>query len=166
MNLYNEDTETAICGSYKYIIIAQNAYALEDLWQNIKNKINVIPKNIVYVNQKLTYPPNTLLELAISENNIEIVKKLLEIGADPNIENYQGNSTLCSALDYSTTDMMELLLDPKSKGINGIPANPNITKNSTLIWAIRSNYISDIQESDIIYYNKCIELLPAGAPEG
>ena len=87
------------------------------------------------------------LHVAVKEGDIEVVKHLLDKGADPNIQGAFGETPLHVAVDRGYENIVKLLLE---KG-----ANPNIQSNegnTPLHLAVVSSF------ADIAY-----ELLKAGA---
>lgn len=71
--------------------------------------VNLLLKISAYVNEKLNVK---VLQCAISENNVEIVRLLLEAGADPN-ERYEKSdvSPLLSAISQDKPEIVRLLLE-------------------------------------------------------
>lgn len=53
----------------------------------------------------------TLLHRSIFKQNIDIITKLLKLGADPNIDNYNGNTSLHTSASMGYFEIVKLLLE-------------------------------------------------------
>lgn len=65
---------------------------------------------IVYGCNGLARPPDPPLHQAAFSGNMAVVRKLLDEGASPNLENYHGDTALHSALRGEHYDVAELLI--------------------------------------------------------
>ncbi len=89
--------------------------------QNIKSKNSMINK------QELS-AGNSALNMAIIQKDSAIVKLLLQYGADPNILNYDGRTSLMYAVEKESMDIVKNLLKYK--------ADPNKTHNKNRLNAL------------------------------
>jgi ankyrin repeat protein len=113
---------------------------------NIRKLIEslVLNNNVDYVRDVINYKEentgSTLLIEASKISNNYIVKMLLDIGADPNLQNNSGNTPLLFACNKGKFNAVKLLLS------NG--ADPNLQNNdgnSPITLAIRDNNIELIK---------------------
>jgi ankyrin repeat protein len=113
--------------------------------------------DFVYLNlislEDLEYP----LHIAMKTKNMEIIKLLLDNGADPNLSLGYGSSLLVNAVKENNTELVKLLLEKR--------ANPTVDENEPLKIAVKNNQteiasllllhgakISKIYSSPLIFY--------------
>uniref|UniRef100_A0A3B4AWA7 Uncharacterized protein n=1 Tax=Periophthalmus magnuspinnatus TaxID=409849 RepID=A0A3B4AWA7_9GOBI len=63
------------------------------------------------VNAKASQAGQTALMLAVSHGRLEMVRSLLECGADVNIQDDEGSTALMCASEHGRTEIVKLLLD-------------------------------------------------------
>jgi Ankyrin repeats (3 copies)/SAM domain (Sterile alpha motif)/Ankyrin repeat len=85
----------------------------------IKNFLNEYPEDINLCDKKLGW---TLLHMTIMCGHMLASQLLLQLGADPNAQNYHGKTPLLVAVDEDQAKLAKLLLRNNS--------NPNITEKS------------------------------------
>ncbi len=103
------------------ILLMPQLYSMDkSFWPNIIPELVAYYKNIDYLKKILSYGVDpdqstkygeTLLNLAIRQNNIEAVEVLLEYGADVNkINEFDSLSPLINAFDYYQNSRKEIIL--------------------------------------------------------
>ncbi|MCC5918730.1 MAG: ankyrin repeat domain-containing protein [Cryomorphaceae bacterium] len=112
--------------------------------QNVKKIIKICQKNPDLINEKDPYHGMSLLNFAIKTELYNSAKALLELGADPDFEDFYGNTPLTQAASiYETSDFVRLLInhgaDVNKVGVGVIskPENP-----TPLISAAKINFES------------------------
>ncbi|MCR4556007.1 MAG: ankyrin repeat domain-containing protein [Alphaproteobacteria bacterium] len=106
--------------------IRQNSLdSVESLYsQQIQSRENTEPLSIEWVKQRIDEglindavdeSGNTLLHVAVTNNNIEIIEFLLKNNADLNIKNEVGNTALHNAVMQENLSIVSLLLEHKAK---------------------------------------------------
>ncbi len=84
-------------------------------YKNLKNTIKAILDNNGDPNFILESSGDSILHLAISNNNLEVVKILLEKGANPIVINKEGVTTIELALKHSSTEIYRILIEESNK---------------------------------------------------
>lgn len=106
--------------------IRQNSLdSVESLYsQQVQFRENTEPLSIEWVNQRIDEglindavdeSGNTLLHVAVTDNNIEIIEFLLKNNADLNIKNEVGNTALHNAVMQENLSIVSLLLEHKAR---------------------------------------------------
>ena len=88
-------------------------------------------------NMKMKHPNWTILGKAAAYGHIDVVKLLLNKGADPNMENLNGLTPLHRAAYHGTRDMVKLLLDNGAE-----PDRADRDGRTPLHWAALREYDS------------------------
>jgi len=81
--------------------------------QNIEKINQLIQTDYNYINEPLFFS-KTPLQVAIENDNVDVVRRLLEVRADPNIYGV-GNPPLHEAVEKGNTTFVELLLGKGAK---------------------------------------------------
>lgn len=141
-NPYNYIINNGTNGKTKYNIIYNNAVSIKELFENIENNINVIPENIVYIDQ-VNDMYNTSLLYAAMNDNTKMVKMLLKRGSNVDAQNSLKNTALHYAVKNNNLKMVKSLLKHN--------ANAKITNNNNkTVLGLAHNNLSDRTNSDEI----------------
>jgi ankyrin repeat protein len=85
------------------------------VYKSLKNTVKALLDNNADHNHVVESSGDTILHLAVANNNIDIVKMLLEKGANPIASNKEGKSIVEMALKQSSTDIYRMLLEECNK---------------------------------------------------
>lgn len=101
-----------------YDLIINSEKTIGGSQTKVQSRINEIidELSVEELNQK-DYNNNYLLIVAITFNNVATVKKLLDMGVNPNVSNSEGKTALEIAIQKDNAEIIKLLLEKReSKG--------------------------------------------------
>ena len=121
--------------AYRYYFLNRSLASKDNLGAEIMLKQGADPNGRDYqVDCVGGMEPDTPLVVAATTGNLEMVKVLLEAGANPNIPVSEGITSLLVAVEHDRADIAELLLkheaDPNLKGLYKKPIEVAKEKNN------------------------------------
>lgn len=119
-----------IINFFLLLSISRDMYAMHDIFRAIKdNDLGLFEKTIAQVSahdlNSLNYSNDRVLHYAIRFNRPSIVKRLLEVGVDPNQLNQAGSTPLMYALENHKEKIAEILLADPAVNPNMVDKNGN-----------------------------------------
>lgn len=152
LNFFSESGESFL----QLAIVYQNKKIIDLLIK--KNKININ-------NQEKDYGVTALHQLVI-QNDVDLVEKIINSGADINLQDYYGNSSLIYVCDENSNNILEILLSYSDLNYDLVNIDGDTALHIILLKNInieKKNLIKIIENTDLNIQNNngksCIHLL-------